>query len=286
MKVAIFRYQGAQYTGVVQGDQVHAVAASFDELLAAAAPDPLGLTVPLAEVQLLPPVASSCRGVLCVGINYVEHQRESADAFEKTVPTDPIVFFKTPAALAGAYDPLPLDPGISTEFDWEVELGVVIGKAGRGIPRESAGDHVFGYTIVNDITARDAQKRHSQWHLGKNVEGCTPIGPWVVTVDELGYPPVLDLSLTVNGVRKQEANTRDMVFDIADQISIISRYVTLLPGDVLATGTPSGVGFTRRPPEFLRAGDVVETTIEEIGALRNTIAVPAGAALVGQAGAR
>jgi 2-keto-4-pentenoate hydratase/2-oxohepta-3-ene-1,7-dioic acid hydratase in catechol pathway len=274
MKIARFLHQGAVRTGIVGADTVRPVRQSLDALVAGSTPDPLSVEVPLAEVTLLPPVTASCRGLLCVGINYVDHQRESAETFTPTVPEHPIVFFKTPAALTGPYDPLPLDPDLSTEFDWEVELGVVIGKGGRAIPREAAGEHVYGYTIVNDITARDVQTRHAQWHLGKNVEGATPVGPWVVTVDELGYPPAFDLSLAVNGVRKQAANTRDMVFDIADQIAIISRYIPLMPGDVIATGTPSGVGFTRTPPEFLRDGDLVEAAIEGIGSLRNPVAAP------------
>jgi 2-keto-4-pentenoate hydratase/2-oxohepta-3-ene-1,7-dioic acid hydratase in catechol pathway len=271
MKIAKFRSGGVIRTGIVTGDLVQALHQSLDELIAGASQEPLGRPVPLASVELLAPLTVDCRGLLCCGINYVEHQRESADLFVSTVPEHPIVFFKTPGAVADPYAVLELNPHVSREFDWEVELGVVIGKAGREIRAEDAGAHVFGYTVVNDVTARDVQHRHKQWHLGKNVDRSTPVGPWLVTADELGYPPALDIELTVNGVRKQHATTRDMVFDIAEQIAVISRYVELRPGDVLATGTPAGVGFARTPAEFLRDGDVVEASIEGIGSVRNKV---------------
>jgi 2-keto-4-pentenoate hydratase/2-oxohepta-3-ene-1,7-dioic acid hydratase in catechol pathway len=273
MKLARFRHRGTVSVGLVEDSHLQPVSQTLAQLVAGAAVTPVGATVPLAEVELLAPLTEACRGVLCVGINYVEHQKESAEAFVATVPDDPIVFFKTPSAIAGPYADLPLEPSVSEQFDWEVELGVVIGTGGRNIARSDAGAHVYGYTVVNDITARDVQHRHKQWHLGKNVDGCTPVGPWIVTRDEVGYPPVLDLSLTVNGVLMQTANTRDMIFDIADQIAIISTYVALQPGDVIATGTPAGVGFARKPAIFLRAGDVVETTVVGVGTLKNRVTV-------------
>jgi 2-keto-4-pentenoate hydratase/2-oxohepta-3-ene-1,7-dioic acid hydratase in catechol pathway len=244
---------------------------SLEEIVAGTEPTLASRVVPLADVELMAPLTSDCRGLLCTGINYVEHQEESAGAFVATVPEHPIVFFKTPSAVAGPSAELVLDVQVSAQFDWEIELGVVIGRGGRGIRPQDAARHVFGYTVVNDITARDVQHRHKQWHLGKNVDASTPVGPWLVTAEELGYPPAVDLSLSVNGMRKQFANSRDMVFTIADQIAAISRYVTLRPGDVLATGTPGGVGFTRTPPEFLRAGDVVEARIAGVGVLRNRV---------------
>ncbi len=271
MKVARYRHRGAIRTGLVQDTSVQPVTESLEQLVSGATATPAGSVVPLSEVELLAPLTDTCRGVLCVGINYVEHQKESADTFVATVPDDPIIFFKTPSAVTGPFRDLPLDPAVSEQFDWEVELGVVIGTGGRHIAREDAGQHIYGYTVVNDITARDVQHRHKQWHLGKNVDGCTPVGPWIVTRDDIGYPPVLDVSLTVNGVLMQTANTRDMIFDIADQIAIISRYVALQPGDVIATGTPAGVGFARKPPIFLRKGDVVQTTVVGVGTLCNHI---------------
>jgi 2-keto-4-pentenoate hydratase/2-oxohepta-3-ene-1,7-dioic acid hydratase in catechol pathway len=274
VKVAKFRHHGIIRTGVVTGDTVQVVQESLDEIVAGATPTPTLRALSLAEVELMAPLTSDCRGLLCTGINYVDHQQESAETFVAELPEHPIVFFKTPSAVACPGASLALDERLSAQFDWEVELGVVIGRGGRDIRPEDAGRHVFGYTVVNDVTARDVQHRHKQWHLGKNVDASTPVGPWVVTADELGYPPVADLSLSVNGVLKQSANTRDMVFTVADQIAVISRYVALRPGDVLATGTPGGVGFARTPPEFLRPGDVVEARIEGVGALCNRV-VPA-----------
>jgi 2-keto-4-pentenoate hydratase/2-oxohepta-3-ene-1,7-dioic acid hydratase in catechol pathway len=271
VKLAKFRHRGAVRTGLVTADTVQAVHESLDELVAGAVPTPQALTLPLADVQLLAPLTTDCRGLLCTGINYVEHQEESARTFSATVPEHPIIFFKTPSAVADPGAPLPLDPRLSEQFDWEVELGVVIGRGGRDIPVERAGEHVFGYTVVNDVTARDVQHRHKQWHLGKNVDRSTPVGPWIVTADELGWPPLAELSLRVNGELKQQALTQDMIFTIADQIATVSRYVELRPGDVLATGTPGGVGFARTPAEFLRAGDVMEAEIAGIGVLRNAV---------------
>ena len=276
MKIARFRHGGVVLTGIAVGAAVQPVRQSIDELIAGVPAHPSSAPIPLADVELLAPLSSDCRGVLCIGINYFEHQRESADVFVSTVPDHPIVFFKTTAAVTGAHATLDLNPALSTEFDWEVELGVVIGTPGRNIPRKRAGDHVYGYTVVNDVTARDVQHRHKQWHLGKNVDGSTPIGPWIATADEVGYPPELDIALSINGEVMQRANTRDMIFPIAEQIEVISRYVALRPGDVIATGTPSGVGFARTPPRFLTDGDIVETTIEAIGTLRNRVVNSAG----------
>jgi 2-keto-4-pentenoate hydratase/2-oxohepta-3-ene-1,7-dioic acid hydratase in catechol pathway len=271
MRIAKFRYGGVVRAGLVTGELVQPTHQSLDELVAGDEPTPLGARLPLADVELLAPLTADCRGLLCCGINYVEHQRESAEAFVSTVPEHPILFFKTPAAVTGPYADLDLDERVSQQFDWEVELGVVIGRGGRNISAERAGAHIFGYTVVNDVTARDVQHRHKQWHLGKNVDRSTPVGPWVVTADELGYPPVVEVALEVNGVRKQAASTTDMIFDVAEQIAIISRYLELRPGDVLATGTPAGVGFARKPAEFLRDGDVVEAFVQGIGSLRNRI---------------
>jgi 2-keto-4-pentenoate hydratase/2-oxohepta-3-ene-1,7-dioic acid hydratase in catechol pathway len=276
VKIAKFAYCGAIRTGIVDGDTVRAVAETLDELVAGFTPTPTDLVFPLAAVELLAPLTSDCRGVLCVGINYVEHQRESADTFSSTIPEHPVVFFKTPSAVAAPYAPLLLDDRLSEEFDWEVELGVVIGTGGQNISRENAGDHVFGYTVVNDVTARDVQRRHQQWHLGKNVDASTPIGPWIVTVDEIGYPPRVDIRLELDGEVMQQAHTDDMIFDVADQIATVSRYVALRPGDVFATGTPSGVGFARKPARFLRDGNVVRTTISGVGELRNDIITKVG----------
>ncbi|MCU1497182.1 MAG: 5-carboxymethyl-2-hydroxymuconate delta-isomerase [Acidimicrobiales bacterium] len=225
----------------------------------------------LGSVTLLPPVATDGR-IFCVGINYLEHQRESADVFAAEVPEHPIVFLKDRSALAAPGAELPLPRSVSTAFDWEVELGVVIGAPARAISPAEAWPVVAGFTVVNDITARDLQRRHSQWCLGKNVEAATPVGPWIRLVgDHEANAPVFELELRVNGVLKQQDTTSEMIFGLAELISSISQVTPLLPGDVIATGTPSGVGFKRTPPEHLCDGDVVEATIHGVGTLRNRV---------------
>ena len=275
MRIARFAAGPERGTGLVdpRAGTLRPVRETLADLVAGALPTPDGRTLELGAVRLRSPLAEDCRGLLCTGINYAEHQAESTEVFVAAAPRHPIVFFKTPSAVADPGAVLELDERVSAQFDWEVELGVVIGLGGRDIAAADAGRHVFGYTIVNDVTARDVQRRHEQWHLGKNVDGATPVGPWIVTADEAGYPPDAAIELAVNGVRKQRAHTTDMIFSVAEQIAVISRYVALRPGDVIATGTPAGVGFTRSPAEFLRGGDVVEARIDGIGLLRNEIRV-------------
>src|SRR5579871_5592087 len=191
---------------------------------------------------------------------------------EVTVTETPNIFTKAVTTVAGPYADIPLDPGISDQLDWEVELGVVIGQAGRHIRKEDALAHVFGYTVVNDISARDIQHRTGlQWFLGKSLDGTCPMGPCLVTADELPDPQALRLHLEVNGVTKQDSTTDQMLFDVAAIIAALSEVLTLEQGDIIATGTPSGVGFGRTPKEFLRPGDLMESTIEGIGTLRNRI---------------
>jgi 2-keto-4-pentenoate hydratase/2-oxohepta-3-ene-1,7-dioic acid hydratase in catechol pathway len=271
VKLVRVRTPEGTVTGRIDGDIVVEIAGSLDELVRGAEVVPTGRSYPLDEMQLVAPVPDRCRGLLCTGINYVAHQEESSAEFSAEVPDAPIFFIKTLSAVTGPFSDLVLPAEVSSQFDWEVELGVVIGRGGRDIAVEDAADHVFGYTVVNDITARDLQRRHQQWLIGKNVDRSTPIGPWIVTADELGFPPSLGISLQVNGVQKQGSDTTLMIFDIATQISILSRSMALEPGDVISTGTPSGVGFTRTPAEFLRDGDVVEATVDGVGTLRNVV---------------
>jgi 2-keto-4-pentenoate hydratase/2-oxohepta-3-ene-1,7-dioic acid hydratase in catechol pathway len=271
VKIVRMLYQGRPMVGRVEDQSVVEMAQTIDELIGGAAPTDTGVVVPFVEDDLLAPLPESCRGMLCVGINYQAHQEESKAEFSADVPAHPIFFFKTVSSTCGPYADLVLERGVSDQFDWEVELGVVIGKGGRDIDPEDAMDHVFGYTVVNDITARDLQKRHQQWHLGKNVDASSPVGPWIATVDELGFPPGVGLTLRVNGVEKQRAETSLMIFDIPTQIACVSRTMALEPGDVISTGTPAGVGFTRHPAEFLDDGDVVEAEVEKLGVLRNRV---------------
>ena len=173
--------------------------------------------------------------------------------------------------LNGPYADFVYDERLSKQIDWEVELGVVIGTRGRKIAVQKALDHVFGYAVINDLSARDLQARHRQFFIGKSLDGSCPMGPWIVTRDEITDPQQLELSSRVNGVVKQRSNTQRQIFDIATTISILSQGMTLEPGDIIATGTPSGVGFARTPAEFLQSGDVVECEVEDIGIIRNKI---------------
>ena len=231
--------------------------------------------LPLAAVELLAPISRPRKNVFCLGRNYAEHAAESLRAIgqEVQLPAYPNVFTKAPTALTGPYADIPYDPAVTERLDWEVELAVIIGRAGRHIAPERALEHVFGYTVINDVTARDIQNKAGvQWFQGKSLDASSPMGPWIVTADEIADPRDLRLSLRVNGVTKQEASTAKMLFDVPAIIATLTRVLTLEPGDVIATGTPSGVGFARTPPEFLRPGDVMETEIAGIGTLRNRIA--------------
>ena len=222
------------------------------------------------EVTLLPPLIPTSR-VYCIGVNYLEHQIESRDVFIAAPPAAPVVFLKDLSAMAAPGAELQLPETVSGEFDWEVELAVVIGAPARAVAPEAAGAVIAGYTVANDVTARDLQVRHVQWTLGKNIPASTPIGPGVVPWDEVGTTPDLRITLDVNGIRKQDARTSELLFGIPALIAEVSAATTLHPGDVIVTGTPSGVGFKRNPPEFLRDGDVVEACVEGIGTLTNRI---------------
>jgi len=187
------------------------------------------------------------------------------------LPEHPIVFTKAVGSVSGPYSDVPLDPDVSGELDWEVELAIVIGRKVKRAGRDEALSHVFGYTVVNDLSARDLQFRHKQYFIGKSLDGACPMGPVIVTADEIPDPQDLALRSWVNGELKQDSNTRHQIFDCADIIHRLSQGMTLYPGDIIATGTPEGVGFARRPPEFLQAGDVVECEVAGIGRLRNRI---------------
>jgi 2-keto-4-pentenoate hydratase/2-oxohepta-3-ene-1,7-dioic acid hydratase in catechol pathway len=182
-----------------------------------------------------------------------------------------VFFTKPPTSVVGPHDDIPWDRSVTQQVDWEVELGVILGVGGRNIPRHAALEHVFGYTVVNDVSARDLQKSHSQFFKGKSLDGFCPMGPLVVTADEFGDPQAKQLTLRVNGASKQNGNTRDMIFPIDRLIESLSQGLTLEAGDILATGTPDGVGFARTPPEFLQDGDIMETDVEGIGTMRNRI---------------
>lgn len=230
--------------------------------------------VPLDKVKVLAPVPRPRKNVFCVGWNYVEHFEEGKKSRLHTVefPAYPTFFSKAPTTVNGPYDPIPLHAGVTEKLDWEVELGVVIGKGGINIQEADALKHVFGYTVVNDISAREVQRRHGgQLFKGKSLDGTCPMGPWIVTADEVPDPHALRLTSRVNGVTKQDSNTSHMYFKVPRIIAELSAGLTLEPGDIISTGTPAGVGHARTPPEFMKPGDVLETEVVGLGLLRNRI---------------
>ena len=232
--------------------------------------------LPLADVTLRAPFPRPARNVFCVGKNYHEHAKEFAQSgFDSTakevVPEAPVVFTKPPSSVIGPGDTVPGHLDTTNSVDYEGELAVVIGQGGRGISEADAMTHVFGYTIVNDVTARLLQQKHRQWVLGKGIDGFCPMGPAVLTADEVADPRALRLRTWVNGELRQDARVADLIFDIPTLIATISRYITLEPGDIIATGTPVGVGIGFNPPRFLQAGDVVRVEVDGIGVLENPI---------------
>jgi 2,4-didehydro-3-deoxy-L-rhamnonate hydrolase len=232
----------------------------------------------LRSATLAAPIPRPRRNVMCVGWNYSEHFAEGQglrgpNDSPQEIPEYPALFSKQPNTVIGPEQPVLHPAPISEQLDWEVELAVVIGIGGRDIPEDQAFEHVFGYSIGNDVSVRDVQRRHGgQWFKGKNFDSHCPLGPWIVTPDELGDPHNQHISLRVNGITKQDSSTRFMVFRIPRIIHEFSLGVRLEPGDVILTGTPEGVGFARKPPEFLKVGDVMEAEIEKIGVLRNRVA--------------
>lgn len=233
----------------------------------------IGAVHDLNSVYLAAPIPRPRKNIMCLGRNYHEHAAESYRAHGQDRPQGdaPVIFTKATTTVNDPYGKIVIDPAISEQIDWEAELAVIIGKTGKNIPEEEALSYVFGYTVLNDVTARDVQDKFKQFFKGKSLDGYCPLGPWIVTADELPDPQQLAVRLRVNGVLKQDGHTSDMIYPVKTIISILSQGMTLEPGDIIATGTPSGVGFARKPPEFLKVGDVVETEIDGIGILRNEV---------------
>jgi 2-keto-4-pentenoate hydratase/2-oxohepta-3-ene-1,7-dioic acid hydratase in catechol pathway len=225
------------------------------------------LAYPLKRVRLLAPIPAPARNVFCLGRNYADHAAERGAA----APDHPVYFTKPGTAVVGPGDDV-VHHAITKELDYEVELAVVIGTGGRDIPRADALRHVFGYTIINDVTARDLQKRHNQWFKGKSLDTFCPMGPMLVTADEIPDPQALAISLRVNGQTRQSSHTAKMIFPVAQCIEVLSQGMTLLPGDIIATGTPEGVGAATGT--FLRAGDRIEAEVEGIGILASKVVRP------------
>lgn len=225
--------------------------------------------IPLESVEWLSPILRPEKNVFCVGKNYVEHAIEMGSA--EDIPEHVMVFTKAPTSVIGHTASIPSHSSITNQLDYEGELAVIIGKEGKGITREDALDYVFGYTILNDITARDIQSKHKQFFLGKSLDGSCPMGPWIVLKSEITDPNHLNIQTYINDELRQDSNTNHFIFDIQEIISVLSKGMTLEPGDIIATGTPAGVGKGFKPPKFLHSGDVIRVQIEKIGTLVNTI---------------
>ncbi|NGP44521.1 fumarylacetoacetate hydrolase family protein [Bacillaceae bacterium SIJ1] len=221
------------------------------------------------EVALQPPLTNPYKHVLCIGKNYADHVTEMTK--DASLPEAPVVFTKGPGTIIGHQSPIPAHSSVTAALDYEGELAVVIGKKGRAINQEDAFTHVFGYTILNDVTARDLQTKHKQFYLGKSLDGTCPIGPYVISKDAIPDVTKLTIETRVNGELRQRGSLKDLIFDIPTIIAELSKGMTLVPGDIIATGTPAGVGKGMNPPMFLRQGDTVAITIAGIGELVNTV---------------
>ncbi len=284
MRIATFQFNGQRQVGIVSADglaikplslspeqlQMGALALIMSPELAKPAPDAPELAV--ADVKLEAPIPSPRRNIFCVGRNYHAHAKELSGSVFKNNNANteawPIVFTKVPECVVGPYDDVRLPGEASQQIDYESELAVVIGTGGKNIPRSNAMRHVFGYTIVNDVTARDVQMRHQQWDLGKSFDTFCPMGPWLVTADELDGTRTR-VRGWVNGEIRQDGRTEDLIFDIPSLIETCSRGITLYPGDIIATGTPAGVGMGLNPPRYLQSGDVVRIEIDGLGVIEN-----------------
>jgi 2-keto-4-pentenoate hydratase/2-oxohepta-3-ene-1,7-dioic acid hydratase in catechol pathway len=288
MKVAAYWWEGQRHVGLVSDDgvavtpltlgrrgrEVGALALIEQVMDGHPVPPAAGPPLPLASVQLDAPLPKPRRNLFCVGRNYRAHAKElSGSVFRADGKSEdgwPIVFTKVPECVIAPGAPIRIPRGVSEQIDYEAELAVVIGRGGSNIRAAEATQHVFGYTIVNDVTARDVQMRHQQWDLGKSFDSFCPMGPWLVSADACDASKTR-LRCWVNGALRQEAETSDMIFDIPTLIETCSRGITLYPGDIIATGTPAGVGMGMVPPTFLRAGDVVRIEIDGIGVLENPV---------------
>jgi 2-keto-4-pentenoate hydratase/2-oxohepta-3-ene-1,7-dioic acid hydratase in catechol pathway len=269
MKLATVASSVGPVAAVERDGQFYALASSLRAALetgtlaeqAAAATEPIRFT----DVDLLPVIPDPSK-ILCVGRNYLEHVEELGNKVTKA----PEIFLRVPTSLARPFGPV-INPSVTERFDWEVELAIVIGRAGRHISESAAFDHIAGYTVFNDFTARDYQRATSQWTPGKNFDQTGPLGPYLLTPDEVGDPASLDISLTIDGEQMQQSNTKMLIHTIPAVINFLSTFATLMPGDVIATGTPGGVGDGRDPKVFLRNGQLVVSTIAGLGELRNVV---------------
>ena len=290
MRLAAFFYQDQPQVGLVSDDLTHiqmldlplherqaGALPVIERLVRGESAGPVKQTVAVVDVRLQAPIPRPRRNIFCVGKNYYAHAKEFAQSgFDSSakaggdIPAVPIIFSKGPECVVGPTDAIVIPQDVSTAIDYEAELAVIIGKGGKGIRKADAMQHVWGYTVVNDVTSRDWQNRHLQWHMGKSFDTFCPMGPWLVSAD------VCDGTRTqvrcwVNGEERQNASTTDLIFDIPTLIETLSAGITLYPGDIIATGTPVGVGIGFTPPKYLKAGDVVKVEIDGIGAIENPV---------------
>jgi 2-keto-4-pentenoate hydratase/2-oxohepta-3-ene-1,7-dioic acid hydratase in catechol pathway len=295
VKIALANYQGRRSAGLVDDElQTWTLISGQDDVGSSGLTELIGerlktvdatelslagSAVPLSDVAVLAPIPRPRRNIICVGKNYYDHAAEfSASGFDQSdtgaddhgVPSHPIFFTKAPSTVIGPDDSVDSHRQLTRALDYEAEIAVIIGRGGTRIPRSSAWEHVWGYTIVNDVTARDLQRDHAQWFLGKSLDTFCPMGPWIVTADEVS-PKDMTLSCWVNGELRQHASATDLIFDVPCLIETLSAGLTLQTGDIIATGTPAGVGIGLDPQRFLQPGDDVSISVTGLGTLRNTI---------------
>ncbi|HMO55759.1 MAG TPA: fumarylacetoacetate hydrolase family protein [Roseiflexaceae bacterium] len=285
MRLVTYKETGKIRIGAVKGDQIISLDAIAPDMLTFIDRGEEGLslarvaiehaehTTPLNAVQVMAPIPRPRQNVICLGMNYVAHAIESdrARGREPKLPEFPVFFTKAAHTVCNPGDDIPLDPRVTAELDYEVEFAFVIGRAGKNIPREDALDYIYGYTIINDISARDLQGRHQQFFKGKSLDYGCPMGPYIVTADEIGDPAKLGIRLRLNGETRQDSHTGDLIFDIPAIIEYFSLGTTLEVGMIFATGTPAGVGLGRTPPEYLKPGDVMEAEVDGLGVLVNRV---------------
>ena len=286
MKLITYRQNGAEHVGALTADgggvlplpvpdmNTRIETMTLTDLRTAVAAAERGSALALSDVELLAPIPRPRQDVLCLGMNYLAHAEEaarySADAFRKERPV--AVYFSKRVSEAGKPDGvIPRHAGLTDRLDYEAELAVVLGRTARDVKAADAADCIFGYTVLNDVSARDLQTGHKQWYFGKSLDGATPMGPVLVTADEIAYPPALEITCRVNGELRQQSNTSLLITSIGQILEELTAGMTLLPGTIIATGTPAGVGMGFDPPKFLQSGDVVECAIEGIGTLRSTV---------------
>lgn len=277
MKLVTVLYEGAERAGVLSADEKTVSllpCADMNALIEGGTiPAPAEEKISLEDVKLLAPIPRPRQDVICLGINYKAHAQEAerySEAFQKEKPI-PIYFSKRCSEAVGPDGFIESHPGLVERLDYEAELAVIIGKTAKNVPAEKAEEYIFGYTVLNDVSARVLQTSHKQWYFGKGLDGFTPMGPCIVTADEIPFPPKLRISASVNGELRQDSTTDLLITGIPEIIAELSSGMTLLPGTIIATGTPSGVGMGFDPPKFLKSGDTVECAIEGIGVLRNIV---------------